>query len=85
MQNYKHFKPVYRRAQTILAQTFGLQLQELPSKTGLDQEAAEAAAESKKSKQPGRSQATQAKDELEEARRAATGKKKGTFRVNRVI
>jgi hypothetical protein len=75
----KNFKIVYDKAQAILQKTFGLALQELPSKAGLDQEIAEAAAESNKAKKPGRSQAAQDEDELEEARKAITGKKRGAL------
>lgn len=77
MQNTRCFKTVYERAQTILETTFGLQLQELPSKVGLDQEAAEAAAEVKKAKKAGRSLAENEEGELEQARKTATGRKKG--------
>lgn len=78
LQNSRYFKPVYDRAQRILETTFGLQLVELPSKSGLDQEAAEAAAEIKKAKKVGRSQAANEEDELEEARKAAAGRRKAT-------
>ena len=77
MQNTKCFKAVYERAQTILETTFGLQLQELPSKAGLDQEAAEAAAEVKKAKKTGRSPAENEEGELDQARKAAIGRKRG--------
>jgi len=77
LQNTKCFKAVYERAQTTLETTFGLQLQELPSKAGLDQEAAEAAAEVKKAKKTGRSLAENEEGELDQARKAAIGRKRG--------
>jgi len=49
----------------------------LPSKAGLDQEAAEAAAEVKKAKKAGRSLAENEEGELEQARKAAIGRKRG--------
>ncbi|KAF9448427.1 MAGE-domain-containing protein [Macrolepiota fuliginosa MF-IS2] len=78
VQDSRYFKVVFSRAQMILESTFGLQLQELPSKAGLDQEAATAAAsENKKEKKAGsRTQATQEDDELEEKGRTVVGKKK---------
>lgn len=71
LQNTRQFKRVYERAQGILETTFGLQLQELPSKVGLDQEAAEAAAEVKKTKK-----ASDGEDELRGVRKAAIGRKR---------
>lgn len=68
MQNTRQFKRVYERAQGILETTFGLQLQELPSKVGLDQEAAEV----KKIKK-----ASNGEDELRGVRKAAIGRKRG--------
>ena len=72
MQNTRQFKRVYERAQGILETTFGLQLQELPSKVGLDQEAAEAAAEVKKTKK-----ASNGEDEFRGVRKVAIGRKRG--------
>jgi len=77
LQNTRSFKTVYERAQTILETTFGLQLLELPSKAGLDQEAAKAAAEVKKAKNTGRSLAENEEGELEQAQKAAIGRKRG--------
>ena len=72
----RQFKSVFLKAQMILDLTFGLRLQELPSKAWLDQEAAAAAAaETKKGRKSG-SAAQDGDDELEEARRAVVGKRK---------
>jgi hypothetical protein len=73
----RSFKAVFDRAQTILDGTFGFQLQELPSKAGLDQEAAAASAEKKGKKTSSGTQDRQGEDELEEARMATIGKKRG--------
>ncbi|XP_006456478.1 hypothetical protein AGABI2DRAFT_122375 [Agaricus bisporus var. bisporus H97] len=72
------FKAVFDRAQSILHETFGLQLQELPSKAGLDQEAAAASAEKKGKKSTSGTQDPQGEDELEEARKATMGKRRAT-------
>jgi len=68
LQNTRQFKRVYERAQEILEMIFGLQLQELPSKVGLDQEAAEV----KKTKK-----ASNGEDELRGVQKAAISRKRG--------